>query len=178
LDPAISNTKTLKLDSSYRPLEIVEATEALVLCLIGKAYAIENHTQEIRSISETFRLPAVIVLTRYVKFKFKTMTCKRNNIIWRDNNKCQYCAKDFENDSLTIDHVIPKSKGGKDSWLNLVAACKKCNQKKGANTPTQAGMKLIREPFKPQTNVLRTIGKEEISNLWADYLWDKKNDTQ
>jgi|TARA_R110000824_G_scaffold221804_2_gene408971 5-methylcytosine-specific restriction endonuclease McrA len=176
LKTTISNTKTLKLDSSYRPLEIVEATEALVLCLIGKAYAIENYTQEIRSISETFKLPAVIVLTRYVKFKFKTMTCKRNNIIWRDNNQCQYCTKSFESGSLTIDHIVPKSKGGKDNWLNLVAACKKCNQRKGSKTPSQAGMKLIREPVRPKISVLQTIGKKEISNLWTNYLWDNRDD--
>ena len=169
---AFENTKTLKLDSSYRPLEIMDATEALVLCLIGKAYAIENYAKEIRSVSEKFKLPAVIVLTRYVKFKFKIMKCRRTNVIWRDNNQCQYCQRQFESVLLTIDHVVPKSKGGQNTWTNLVAACKKCNQKKGDRTPDQAGMKLIKQPIKPRTSVLRTIGKKEISTLWENYLWD------
>lgn len=164
--------KTLKLDSSYRPLEIVDATEALVLCIIGKAYAIENYAKEIRSVSESFKLPAVIVLTRYVKFKFKTISCSRSNVIWRDNNQCQYCQKHFESDLLTIDHVIPKSKAGLNTWTNLVAACKRCNQKKGNRTPEEAGLSLLRKPVKPKTNVLRTVGEKEVSLLWENYLWD------
>ena len=68
--------------------------------------------------------------------------------------------------------MVPKSKGGQNTWTNLVAACKKCNQKKGDRTPDQAGMKLIKQPIKPRTSVLRTIGKKEISTLWENYLWD------
>ena len=172
MHPSSDRAKTLKLDSSYRPLEIVDATEALVLCIIGKAYAIETYTKEIRSVSEIFKLPAVIVLTRYVRFKFKTMACHRSNIIWRDDNQCQYCQKHFESNMLTIDHIIPKSKGGQNTWTNLAAACKKCNQKKGSRTPQQAGMKLIRNPVKPRKNVLRAMNKKEINILWQNYLWD------
>jgi 5-methylcytosine-specific restriction endonuclease McrA len=165
-------TKTLKLDSSYRPVEIVDAVEALVLCLVGKAYAIENYKEQIRSVTESFNLPAVIVLTRYVKFKFDTIACNRKNVIWRDQNQCQYCTKFFESDSLTIDHVKPRSKGGKNTWTNLVAACKKCNQKKGNRTPEQASMQLMKEPKRPKTSVLLTIGKKSVNNLWKNYLWE------
>jgi len=167
-----SSTKTLKLDCSFRPLEIVDAVEALVLCLIGKAYAIENYKEEIRSVSESFKLPAVIVLTRYVKFAFNTLTPNRANIIWRDQNRCQYCTKDFESRALTIDHVLPRSKGGRNTWANLVAACKKCNQKKGNKTPDEANMRLVREPMRPKASVLRHLGKKQISDLWKNYLWE------
>ena len=166
------NAKALKLDCSFRPLEIVDAVEALVLCLIGKAHAIESYSEEIKSVSESFKLPAVIVLTRYVKFQFKTMAPKRGNIIWRDQNQCQYCAKDFESNSLTIDHILPRSKGGQNTWINLVAACKKCNQKKGDRTPEQANMQLIRKPTKQNSSVLRAVGKKQVNDLWKDYLWD------
>ena len=167
-----TSTKTLKLDSSYRPLEIVDSIEALVLCLIGKAYAIENYKKEIRSVSESFKLPAVIVLTRYVKFHFHTMTANRANVIWRDQNTCQYCSKEEESRMLTIDHVLPRSKGGKNTWENLVTACKKCNQKKGNKTPKEANMKLLREPKRPKSNILRAISNKQISDLWKNYLWE------
>jgi len=166
------NTKALKLDSSYRPLEIVDAMEALVLCLIGKAYAVETYKQKVRSVSESFDLPAVIVLTRYVKFKFKTISPTRKNIIWRDENRCQYCAKEYESKILTLDHIVPRSKGGKNTWLNLVASCKKCNQKKGNRTPEQAGMKLIRVPERPKTTIFNMLEIRQVNDLWKNYLWD------
>ena len=166
------NAKTLKLDSSYRPLEIVDAVEALVLCLIGKAYAIESYEEQIRSVKESFSLPAVIVLTRYVKYKFTTIACNRKNVIWRDRSQCQYCANFFEGQVLTIDHVIPRSKGGKNTWVNLVAACKKCNQKKGDRNPADAGMLLIRPPKKPKTSPLMRTGKFSVNSLWKNYLWE------
>jgi len=172
MSPDTSNSKTLKLDSSYRPLEIVDAVEALVLCLIGKAYAIESYKEEIKSVSESFKLPAVIVLTRYVKLHFHSMTPNRANVIWRDQNKCQYCSKEDESQALTIDHVVPRSKGGKNTWQNLVTACKKCNQKKGDKTPKEANMKLLKQPARPKSNVLRTVGKKQVSDLWKNYLWE------
>ena len=167
-----NNAKTLKLDISYRPIEIVDAIEALVLCLIGKAQAIENYASEIKSVNKSFKLPAVIVLNRFVKFQFKIVSVHRRQIIARDNNQCQYCAKVFLSDKLTLDHIVPKSKGGKNTWDNLVAACKKCNQKKGNRTPEQANMKLICKPVKPKYNILKTISKNQISELWDDYLWE------
>ncbi len=166
------NEKTLKLDSSYRPIDIVDAVEALVLCLIGKAQAIESYNKEIHSVAESFTLPAVIVLNRYVKFQFKVVAVRRQEVILRDQCTCQYCAKKFPVDKLTIDHIIPKSKGGENTWENLVAACKKCNQRKGNRTPEQANMKLLNTPKKPKFNILRAVGKSQVSDLWKNYLWD------
>ena len=92
IDSLNNNIKTLKLDSSYRPIEIVDAVEALVLCLIGKAQAVENYKNKINSVSKSFTLPAVIVLNRYVKYKFKILNVHRKEIILRDKNQCQYCT--------------------------------------------------------------------------------------
>ena len=167
-----NEAKTLKLDISYRPIEIVDAVEALVLCLIGKAQAIENYQKEIKSVSDSFQLPAVIVLKRFVKFQFKVVSAHRREIILRDNNQCQYCAKELPNEKLTLDHIIPKSKGGKNTWDNLVAACKKCNQRKGNRTPEEANMKLLCKPRKPKYDILRTVGKNQVSELWKNYLWE------
>lgn len=168
----MNDFKTLKLDASFRPVEIIDAVEGLVLCLIGKAAAVETYTDEvINTVTEKFELPSVIALKRIVKFRFTTVTCKRANVIWRDENQCQYCANYFPSDKLTIDHVMPSSRGGKNTWLNLVTACKKCNQKKGDKTPDEAGMSLVRPPFKPKTSVLRTVKKNQINPIWKNYLW-------
>jgi 5-methylcytosine-specific restriction endonuclease McrA len=162
--------KALKLDATYRPVEVIDALEALVLCIIGKAKAIETYTREICSPSRVFKLPAVIVLTNIVKYRFGGIMCNRQNVIWRDSNKCQYCAKVFPTEKLTVDHVMPKSRGGKKSWTNLVAACRSCNQKKGCRTPQECGMIPIRKPRKPKTNILKTTKK--INDLWKNYLWE------
>ena len=162
--------KALKLDATYRPVEVIDAIEALVLCIIGKAKAIETYAREISSPSQTFKVPAVIVLKNVVKYRFGGIMCNRQNVIWRDENICQYCAKTFPTNKLTIDHVMPKSRGGENIWTNLVAACKKCNQKKGCRTPKECGMIPIRNPTKPKTNILKTT--TVISELWKNYLWD------
>ena len=162
--------KALKLDATYRPVEVIDAIEALVLCIIGKAKAIETYAREISSPSKTFKVPAVIVLKNVVKYRFGGIMCNRQNVIWRDENICQYCAKTFPTNKLTIDHVMPKSRGGENIWTNLVAACKKCNQKKGCRTPKECGMIPIRNPTKPKTNILKTT--TVISELWINYLWD------
>ncbi len=162
--------KALKLDATYRPVEVIDALEALVLCIIGKAKAIENYTREICSPSTSFKLPAVIVLTNIVRYRFGGIVCNRQNVIWRDGNKCQYCHKTFPTEKLTIDHVFPKSRGGKKTWTNLVASCKKCNQKKGCRTPSECGMIPIRQPTRPKTTILKNTN--QISDLWKNYLWE------
>ena len=162
--------KALKLDASYRPVEVIDAIEALVLCIIGKAKAIENYTREICSPSRSFKVPAVIVLKKVVRYKFAGIICNRKNVIWRDQNKCQYCGNIFSTENLTVDHLIPKSRGGTNTWKNLVAACKKCNQKKGCRTPQECGMIPIRKPTKPKTTILKTTN--QISDLWKNYLWE------
>ena len=141
-----------------------------MLCIIGKAKAIENYAKEINSPSTSFKLPAVIVLTNIVKYQFTGIVCNRQNVIWRDGNKCQYCCKIFPTEKLTIDHVFPKSRGGEKTWTNLVTACKKCNQKKGNKTPKESGMIPIRKPVKPKTTILKNINK--INEVWKTYLWN------
>mgnify|MGYP001273343832 FL=1 len=167
----MDSTKTLKLDSSFRPIEVIDAVEALVLCLIGKAQTIETYSKVIKSVNEDFQLPCVIALRRIVKFRYKTIPCHRKNIIWRDQNQCQYCAKYFMPDKLTIDHVVPRSRGGKNNWLNLVSACKKCNQKKGNKTPAEAGMPLLNQPTIPKSDIFKNISKNQILPSWEYYLW-------
>ena len=164
--------KALKLDSSYRPVDIIDAVEALVLCLVGKAHSVESYSEEIHSVSESFKLPAVIVLKRYVKFQFTSMVCNRANVLWRDKNQCQYCGKKYEGSELTLDHVIPKSREGTNQWNNIVAACKKCNQRKGNKTPSESGMFLLKKPRKPKPTLLRILNGGPVAPQWKNYLWD------
>ena len=161
--------KTLKLDSTYRPVGVIDCLEALVLCIVGKATAVEEYEDEISSPSVTFKIPSVIVLKNVVKFVSRSMRATRNNIIWRDKNTCQYCGYVGTSLELTLDHVLPKSRGGDNSWLNLVTCCKKCNQKKRDRTPEEADMKLLNKPVKPKHTVLKNIN--EVQPIWNIYLW-------
>lgn len=161
--------KTLKLDSTYRPVGVIDCLEALVLCIVGKATAVEEYEDEISSPSVTFKIPSVIVLKNVVKFISRSIRATRNNIIWRDKNTCQYCGYVGTSSNLTLDHVLPKSRGGDNSWLNLVTCCKKCNQKKRDRTPEEADMKLLNKPVKPKHTVLKNIN--EVQPIWNIYLW-------
>jgi 5-methylcytosine-specific restriction endonuclease McrA len=161
---------TLKLDSAYKPVGIVSWRDALVLVISEKAYAVELYETYVRSARQVFQLPSVIALKRFVNVDFLRPICSRKNIILRDANICQYCTQEFAADDLTMDHVIPRAKGGEKSWKNIVASCKACNQKKGNRTPEEAGMKLLREP-KPLTGP--GMLKRRSANLhshWRDYL--------
>jgi len=161
--------KTLKLDSTYRPVGIIDCLEALVMCIVGKATAVEEYDEEVSSPSVTFKIPSVIVLKSVVKFINGSLNPSRNNIMWRDKNQCQYCGVIQASRELTIDHVLPRSRGGKNTWTNLVACCKKCNQKKRDRTPIEASMALLNKPVKPKNSVLRHTN--EIQPIWNIYLW-------
>ena len=108
----MTQLKTLKLDASYRPIEVIDALEALVLCWLDKASMLETHEQKAHSPNKSFDLPAVIVLKRLVKFTYNNMQCNRHNVLWRDHNTCQYCGIVYDDRELTLDHVVPKSLGG------------------------------------------------------------------
>jgi 5-methylcytosine-specific restriction endonuclease McrA len=161
--------KTLKLDSTYRPIGVIDCIEALVMCIVGKATAVEEYEDEISSPSVTFKIPSVIVLKNVVKFIGNGISPTRKNIIWRDSNQCQYCGVIETPSDMTVDHIIPRSRGGANSWSNLVASCKRCNQKKRDRTPEEAKMKLLKKPKKPKNSILRHI--KEIEPIWNIYLW-------
>jgi 5-methylcytosine-specific restriction endonuclease McrA len=163
--------KALKLDFTYRPIGVIDSIEALVLCLCGKAVAVEKYGKTIKSVSDIFQLPAVIVLKNIVKHRFTEVSAKKRNIFWRDNNQCQYCGGYFNVKDLTVDHIIPKSRGGPNTWTNLTTSCTKCNQKKGARTPEEAGMKLLNAPFKPKSFLFKNVDEDQISELWSNYIW-------
>ena len=145
----LSNTVTLKLDSSYKPIGIISWRDAITLVITGKAFVVEAYQKFIRSAKKAWQVPAVIVLKRFVRYEHIKFSCSRKNILLRDDNQCQYCGCFFEVSYLTLDHVIPRSRGGINSWRNLVAACRDCNQKKGCKLPWEANMFPLQRPVAP-----------------------------
>ena len=158
---------TLKLDAAWQPLEIIDSLKGFSMVYSGRARIVENYTQQFNAL---FYYPSVIVLKNYVRTRPVYLSPTRLNIYWRDLYKCQYCCEKFHESKLTLDHVIPKSKGGLKSWENLVTSCGRCNQKKGSKTPFEASMKLFKVPTKPKFSVFRTKPHLKIPLSWKKFI--------
>ena len=168
----LDSVKSLVLNYSYEPLQFCSAKRAIIMVLTGRAEFLESDGFVVRSPSTTFRLPAVIRVLKMVKRAHrKGVSFSKKNILRRDNFTCQYCG--VSNHSLTVDHIMPRSRGGKTSWTNVVVACKPCNLKKGSQTPSETGMKLIRKPAKPEYQwplfLIPTSHKSHLE-IWQKYL--------
>jgi 5-methylcytosine-specific restriction endonuclease McrA len=153
------------LNASYEPLNICTWRRAVVLLMKGKAEQIEHNGKLIYT---NLPVPTVIRLRSYVKIPYKEISLSRRNLLHRDNYTCQYCG-DRRHD-LTIDHIVPRSKGGTDSWENVVAACLKCNVKKGDRTPKEANMVMNTTPRRPPSHVYFEISKHAAS---GEFSWKK-----
>ena len=164
--------KVLVLNQNYEPMSICSVKKAIILLYLGKAELVEaREGQFIRSVSITMPFPSIVRLSFYVQMPYRRVVLTRRNILKRDGYRCQYCGKTGV--PLTVDHVIPKSRGGEDSWENLVCACIKCNNKKGDRTPEEAGMKLLRKPRKPNPILFIRHFVGEIDEKWEPYLFMK-----
>lgn len=147
--------KTLILNASYEPLAVVGWKRGFVLCHFSiddepSARVEKNYEARIDAgDGREFYKPAVIVLRRHISVRPKRIRLNSQAIFRRDDYTCQYCEKKCGPGSISVDHVIPKSKGGKDTWRNLVAACFPCNNKKGHFSLDECDMQLIRLPFTP-----------------------------
>ena len=111
----------------------------------------------VRTVSSEIQVPRVIRLLDYDKLPKQTVKFNRRNIFARDNNQCQYCGRKFPTSELSLDHVIPRSKGGQSSWENIVCACVSCNVRKGGRTPKEAHLSLIRRPEKPKRSPMLNL---------------------
>jgi 5-methylcytosine-specific restriction endonuclease McrA len=168
----LSTVKILVLNYSYEPLQFCNAKRAIIMILNERAESIESDGHIVRSPNNSFELPAVIrVLKMVKKSRRKSIAFNRKNILRRDNYTCQYCG-DVDN-VLTVDHIHPKSRGGESNWINVVIACKPCNLKKGNQTPTEKGMQLIKQPFKPDFHwpyFHIPSGPSSHLQIWRKYL--------
>ncbi|MEU1281866.1 HNH endonuclease [Streptomyces sp. NPDC005805] len=147
---------TLVLNASFEPLSTVTLNRAVVLVLQDKAVVEQAHPGlRVRAAAFDLPVPRVIRLSRYVRVPFRRQApWSRRGVLVRDQHRCAYCG----GRATTVDHVVPKSRGGADSWLNTVASCAEDNHRKADRTPEQAGMPLLREPFEPSPAQAMLLG--------------------
>ncbi len=160
-------SQVLVLNRSYLPIHITTVRRAFILLYQGFARAVDHQfdTFDFKSWSELsaaaqdetiglidrmVRVPRVILLTTYDRIPKRHVRFSRHNIFLRDGNTCQFCGKLFKRSNLNLDHVIPRSQGGKTTWENVVTSCLPCNHRKGGKGPTEVGMKLLRKPNRPR----------------------------
>jgi 5-methylcytosine-specific restriction endonuclease McrA len=163
----------LVLNATYEPVHVTRVRRALVLMFKGVAQAEEINSAEIHSTSRTLPAPSVIRLLSYRHIPQQTRALSRKNILLRDRYICQFCGRKFPAAELTLDHVFPRSRGGRSSWENLVACCYRCNNRKGDRTPEEAGLRLVRKPrpFTLHTSrqLMRLMANQE--EKWRKYLF-------
>ena len=135
----------------------------------GKAEIVESTGKYIHSVSKSFHIPSIIKLISFVKVPYRwNIQLSKQNILKRDRGICQYCGNNEGH--MTIDHVIPRSHGGGETWDNLVCACSICNNKKGDRTPHEAGMELIKKPKKPHFGSFLFSHKIPVNRDWQPYI--------
>jgi 5-methylcytosine-specific restriction endonuclease McrA len=162
------NHRVLVLNQDFSPLMVCSVERAFVLVFLNKSEMVRSSNgHKLRSITHTYPMPSVIRLHRYVNAPYKGVNLTRQNVFKRDNFECQYCGTRRD---LTLDHVVPSSRGGIHTWTNLVTACKRCNAKKGDFSLEEAGMNLPRKPYKPSYAIfLRDISGMKQEE-WDEFL--------
>jgi 5-methylcytosine-specific restriction endonuclease McrA len=163
----------LVLNATFEPIHVTGVRRALVLTLKGVAQVEEINHAEVHSPSRTLKVPSVIRLLTYRHIPQQTRALSRKNILLRDHNTCQFCGRMLPASQLTLDHVVPRSRGGRSCWENLVASCYDCNNRKGDRTPEEAGLKLVRSPrpFTLHTSrqLMRLMARQD--DKWRKYLF-------
>jgi 5-methylcytosine-specific restriction endonuclease McrA len=160
--------RTLVLNAGYEPLAVVSFKRALILVLNNKATILAGSPdRQVHSAKQEFELPSVILLQRYVRVPgSRIVPVSRRGVLRRDGYRCAYCQRSAN----TIDHVQPKSRGGKDTWENLVACCLKCNNKKSDKTLEELGWQLPEQPRMPTGTAWMVRGAERIEPQWDEFL--------
>lgn len=163
------NANVLVLNQDYQPLSICSVQRSMKLIFLEKAELLHDDPEkELRTTRKSFQFPSVIRLRNYIRVPYAKIVLSRRNVMRRDGFTCQYCGKKSE---LTIDHIIPKSRGGRDTWENLVTACDKCNVQKGNRTPKEAQMPLRRKPFRPVPITFFRDSNGGVQEPWKPYLY-------
>ena len=159
----------LVLNATYEPINVCTVRRAVVLLLKDKAEIIERAELELHSATTTLARPVVIRLISYVRIPRDTHRRKitRRAVFARDEWTCQYCGS---RSNLTVDHVVPRSKGGSSDWENIVASCAPCNRRKGDLLLRQTGMQLSRPPRTPSPTVFIHVASPTIPTAWMQYL--------
>ena len=155
----------LVLNQNYEPLNVCNLPRAFRLLFGAKAEVVEYDHQTIRTPRTSFRAPSVIRLQHHVRRPRPRVRLSRREVFVRDHYTCQYCGR--QGHDLTLDHVVPRHRGGSHTWENLVTACKVCNHRTGGRTPDEARIRLLRPPYEPRSDVY---------SLFTPYLADERNE--
>ena len=161
------NARVLVLNASFEPINVCTERRAVVMIFKGVARMEEHNGHMLHSQRIEMHAPSVIRLTEYRHIPFERRSLSRKNILLRDHSCCQYCGKQFAPSELTLDHIVPRSRGGESSWDNLVASCKRCNHRKGNRTPEESDMKcpaFLRNRAQYRAFASGPIGRIQLEN--------------
>jgi 5-methylcytosine-specific restriction endonuclease McrA len=162
----------LVLNASYEALTIVRARRALVLVSKGAACVELATDTRVHPRFEIY-LPSVIRLRDYKRIPVRLQVVSRRNILARDGHRCMYCGTKYKPEQLTLDHILPRSRGGRSTWDNLVACCARDNHRKGDKLPEEVGMHLVRRPLPQNVHTVKQLLRELGSEMteWNRFLW-------
>ena len=156
--------KVLVLNSDYTPINITTVYRGFNLVTKGKAEILKSSDSPIIAGSNTFIRPLIIRLLNYVKYRVHKLKINRHRLFKRDNHECVYCGS---KKNLTVDHIQPKSRGGENTWQNLITCCGTCNRAKGDKTPVEANMKLRYNPYEP--SIFSEIINSNVEPIWKEF---------
>lgn len=163
--------KTLLLNSSFHPLKAISWERAVCMHFLEKVDVLACYDKTVSSATTSMQVPAVVRLRHHVTVHPTGIRFSRRNIYVRDEHTCQYCMGEFHFNDLTLDHVIPRSMGGRTTWSNIVTCCKDCNWKKADKTPNQAGMKLLKKPKTPTVKNFYQMHNRDIPEEWQGWIF-------
>jgi 5-methylcytosine-specific restriction endonuclease McrA len=161
--------RSLLLDKSFRPLRAVNWRRALILGLSGRVEILEYYERTVRTASERYPIPAVIRAPGWVERIPSAVALTRRNVLLRDGHACAYCGAEGIARDLTLDHVVPRSRGGRTTWDNVVTACAPCNRRKSDRTPEEAKMRLRLVPRAPSALQLGRRGMIVVGEPPAEW---------
>lgn len=164
--------RVLVLNATYEPLSIISVQRAVVLLLKEKAELVEAAAERLHASRTSVPVPLVIRLVYFVRVPHPVVLAPtRRSVVVRDNFTCQYCGDTPGRGVLTLDHIVPRSKGGQTSWENVVAACRACNMRKGDRTPEEAGMALRKKPGRPHYVAFLLLSEAGPKDVWKKYVY-------
>ena len=185
---SVLSQPTLVLNESWMAIHTVPVRHALKLLFTCAARAVQTETYEahpfdtwadlsvqpdepcIRTVRLNIRVPEVILLTRYGGLPQPSAALSRRNLFRRDRHTCQYCGRKTATNELSIDHVLPRSRGGRTTWENCVLACTGCNRRKANRTPEEAGLRLLKRPDKPRWSPLLEVPMGKVRQSWERFV--------
>ena len=169
----VESTRTLLLNQGYEPIKVIAWQRAITLIALHKVEVLEEYDAQVRAPSVIIQVPAVVRLRKPHRRHANPVRFSRVNIYARDGHRCQYCGVKCTIDGLTYDHVVPRSRGGKTSWDNIVSCCYACNARKANRTPAEARMALRSAPVRPawMPAVQIRVSARSVPEAWRDYVY-------